>query len=162
MKAKIINWIAATFFVIASIVIPATGWSAEQAWEILDGLTPLPRSLTRLGDHYVAVPFVNRQEQLLAAVLFYATCDGGGCELQHRAGYAITNAQGCDVRLYVEPEESIRSALVKIQRLFAAGIYGGGAGVNLGSRPGRRSRAESIQYQMMQPKFWRKRLVEEL
>ena len=114
MKAKIINWIAAAFLVIASIVIPASGWSAEQDWEILDGFTPLTRSLTRLGEHYVAVAYVNRQEQLLAAVFFYVTCDGQGCELQRRAGYAITNAQGSNLRLYVEPEEQELVELINV------------------------------------------------
>lgn len=115
MKAKIINrMIAATFLLIAVVVFPAAGWSAEQDWAILAGFTPLPRSLTRFGEHYVAVPYVNREEQLLAAVFFYATCDGRGCELQHRAGYAITNAQGSNIRLYVEPEEEELIALIGV------------------------------------------------
>jgi hypothetical protein len=114
MKAKITNRVAATFLLITVIVFPAAGRSAEQDWAILDGFTPLPRSLTRFGEHYVAVPYVNRKEQLLAAVFYYATCDGQGCELQHRAGYAITNAQGSDTRLYVEPEDQELIDLINV------------------------------------------------
>jgi hypothetical protein len=69
--------------------------------------------LTQMGEHYIAVPFVDRDRKLLAAVFFFATCDLGGCELHRRAGYAITDRQGTFFRLYVEPQEEELLAFIR-------------------------------------------------
>ena len=61
--------------------------------------------MTRIAEHYVAVIFVNRDEQRTAAVFFNARCALESCEINHRAGFAVVDAAGSHMRLYVEPNE---------------------------------------------------------
>lgn len=105
MKAKVFLFIFAAILLLSLTIVPTLSVGAEDPWRVLDGFTPVPRSLTRVGEHYVGMLFVNRQEQLLAAVIFNASCAGASCELNHRAGFAVTNAQGSNTRLYVDPSE---------------------------------------------------------
>ncbi len=98
----------------------ALTWSAslshgtEDPWKFLEDFTPLPSSLTRIGKNYVAVLFENREQQLLAAVIFKASCFAGSCELDHRAGYAVSNARGSNTRVYVNPGEEELIALMGV------------------------------------------------
>lgn len=93
-------------------VVPSLSRGAEDPWNFLDSFTPVPRSLTRIGEHYVAMLHVNREQRLFAAVIFNASCDAGQCELHQRAGYAVANAEGSNTRLYVEPRETELMALI--------------------------------------------------
>ncbi|MBI2365594.1 MAG: hypothetical protein HYV01_11430 [Deltaproteobacteria bacterium] len=93
-------------------VVPSLSRGAEDPWNFLDSFTPVPRSLTRIGEHYVAMLFVNREQRLFAAVIFNASCDAGRCELHQRASYAVANAEGSNTRLYVEPRETELMALI--------------------------------------------------
>jgi len=56
--------------------------------------------------------FVNPDEQLMAAVIFAATCSATDCELEHRAGYAVVNEESSNTRLYVNPEDEELKALL--------------------------------------------------
>ena len=64
--------------------------------------------------------FVNRDEQLMAAVIFEATCIADSCDLNHRAGYAVVNAEGSNTRLYVDPqEEELKELLAAISARYS-------------------------------------------
>jgi hypothetical protein len=86
-------------------LLPALSFGAEDPWKYLDDFTPLPSTLTRIADRYVAMIFIKREEDLSAAVIFSARCDLTSCQLLHRAGYAVVNGAGSKTRLYVDPEE---------------------------------------------------------
>ena len=105
MKAKIWPFVFAAILLLSFSLILSPGLGAEDPWDFLDGFTPLPRTLTRVGEHYVAMLFVNREQQQMAAVIFNAACGQGSCELNHRAGFAVVNAEGSNTRLYVDPGE---------------------------------------------------------
>ena len=96
----------ALLVVIALALAPAPSRGGEDPWEFLDGFTPLPESMTRIAEHYVAMIYVNRGEQLVAAVFFNASCIPISCELHHRAGFAAVNSAGSNTRVYVEPDEA--------------------------------------------------------
>ena len=101
-------------------LMPAVGLGAQDPWKVLDNFTPLPSSLTRIAERYVAMIFVNRDEQLMAAVFFDATCFADSCELNHRAGYAVVNAEGSNTRLYVEPQdEELKDLLTSISARYS-------------------------------------------
>ena len=85
-------------------LLPALSFGAEDPWKFLDDFTPLPSTLTRIAERYVAVIFVNRVEDL-SAVIFSANCNVASCQLLRRAGYAVVNGAGSKSRLYVDPEE---------------------------------------------------------
>jgi hypothetical protein len=104
MKRKFLLFLFAAVLLSLTIV-PTLSVGAEDPWKVLDGFTPVPRSLTRVGEHYVGMLFVNREERLVAAVIFNATCADADCRLNHRAGFAVTNAEGSNTRLYVDPRE---------------------------------------------------------
>jgi len=112
MKAKTRAYSLAAILFLSLSLIPSPGRGAEDPWDFLDGFTPVPRSLTRIGEHYVAMLFVNREQRLFAAVIFKASCGAGQCELHQRAGYAVANAEGSNTRLYVEPRETELMALI--------------------------------------------------
>lgn len=105
MKARVLSFIFASVLLLSLTVVPSLSRGAENPWNFLDDFTPVPASLTRIAEHYVAMLFVNREQQLVAAVIFNAACSSGNCQLNHRAGYAVANAEGSNTRLYVEPGE---------------------------------------------------------
>ena len=88
------------------IMAPAPSRGGQDPWAYLDGFTPLPQSLTRIAERYVAMIYVNRDEHLVAAVFFNASCVPINCEIHHRAGFAAVNSAGSNTRVYVEPEEA--------------------------------------------------------
>lgn len=101
-------------------LMPAVSLGAQDPWKVLDNFTPLPSSLTRIAERYVAMILVNRDEQLMAAVFFDATCFADSCELNHRAGYAVVNAEGSNTRLYVEPQdEELKDLLTSISARYS-------------------------------------------
>ncbi len=104
MKPRVLMMFTA-ILLLSLTVVPSLGRGAEDPWQFLDGFTPVPRSLTQIGEHYVAMLFVRREQGLFAAVIFNASCVAGQCELHQRAGYAVANAEGSNTRLYVEPRE---------------------------------------------------------
>ena len=112
MKANLAKMIIATLVLLSCTALPASALNAEENWQALDGFTPLPSKMTRFGEDYVVIPYVNREQSLMAAVFFAARCDIAGCELERRAGYAITNAEGSDVRMYIDPRDRDLIALV--------------------------------------------------
>ena len=77
------------------------------------GLYPLLSEMTQFSERYVVIPFINQDENMTPAVFFAATCDSEGCELERRAGYAITNREGSDVKLYIDPRDRELIALVQ-------------------------------------------------
>ena len=112
MRAKVRAYILAAILSLSVSLIPSPGLGTGDPWKFLDGFTPVPRSLTQIGEHYVAMLFVNREQRLFAAVIFKASCGAGQCELHQRAGYAVANAEGSNTRLYVEPRETELMALI--------------------------------------------------
>jgi hypothetical protein len=86
-------------------LLPALSFGAEDPWKYLDDFTPLPSTITRIADRYVAMIFIKREEDLSAAVIFSANCNVTSCQLLRRAGYAVVNGAGSKTRLYVDPEE---------------------------------------------------------
>jgi len=112
MKTFLTKMIITTLFLLSCTVLPTSALNAEDNWQALDGFTPLPSKMTRFGEGYVVMPYVNREQSLTAAVFFAASCDIAGCELERRAGYAITNADGSDVKLYIDPRDRALIALV--------------------------------------------------
>jgi len=105
MKARVLILMLTAILLLSLTIVPSPSRGAEDPWEFLDGFTPVPRSLTRIGEHYVAMLFVQREQGLFAAVIFNASCGAGQCELRQRAGFAVANAEGSNTRLYVEPKE---------------------------------------------------------
>ena len=112
MKPRVLILMFAAILLLSLTVVPSRSRGAEDPWDFLDGFTPVPRSLTRIGEHYVAMLFVNREQGLLAAVIFNASCVADQCELHQRAGYAVASAEGSNTRLYVEPRETELMALI--------------------------------------------------
>jgi len=112
MKPRVLILMFTAVLLLSLTVVPSLSGGAEDPWNFLDGFTPVPRSLTRIGEHYVAMLFVNREQRLFAAVIFKASCGAGQCELHQRAGYAVANAEGSNTRLYVEPRETELMALI--------------------------------------------------
>ena len=112
MKPRVLILMFTAVLLLSLTVVPSLSGGAEDPWNFLDGFTPVPRSLTRIGEHYVAMLFVNREQRLFAAVIFKASCGAGQCELHQRAGYAVANAEGSNTRLYVEPGETDLMALI--------------------------------------------------
>ena len=112
MRAKVRAYILAAILSLSVSLIPSPGLGTGDPWKFLDGFTPVPRSLTQIGEQYVAMLFVKREQRLFAAVIFNASCVAGHCELYQRAGYAVANAEGSNTRLYVEPRETELMALI--------------------------------------------------
>ena len=105
MKSRLRGYVLGMILSLSLGLMPAVSLGAQDPWQFLENFTPLPSSLTRIAERYVAMIYVNRDEQLMAAVIFDATCFADSCELNHRAGYAVVNAEGSNTRLYVDPEE---------------------------------------------------------
>ena len=105
MKSIMRKYFLGAMLSLSLVCMPALTLGAEDPWKFLEDFTPLPKSLTRIAENYVAVLFENREQQLLAAVTFKASCFAASCEINHRAGYALANVQGSNTRLYVEPNE---------------------------------------------------------
>ena len=105
MKPRVLILMFTAMLLLSLTVVPSLSRGAEDPWSFLDGFTPVPRSLTQIGEHYVAMLYVQRERGLSAAVIFNASCGAGQCELHQRAGFAVANAEGSNTRLYVEPGE---------------------------------------------------------
>ena len=112
MKAFLTKTIITTLVLLSFTTLPASTLNAEENWQALDGFTPVPSKMVRFNEDYVVIPYVNREQSLVAAVFFAATCDIAGCELERRAGYAIANAEGSDVKMYIDPRDRDLIALV--------------------------------------------------
>ena len=120
MKLRLRGHILGMILLLWLGLMPAASLEAQDPWNFLDRFTPLPASLTRIGERYVAMMFVNRDEQLMAAVFFDASCFADNCELNHRAGYAVVNAEGSYTRLYVDPqEEELKELLTSISARYS-------------------------------------------
>ena len=114
MKSRLRTYGLAAIFWLALTWCPSLSFGTEDPWKFLEDFTPLPSSMTRIGEHYVAMLFENREERLLAAVIFKAQCSAARCELDHRAGYAVSNARGSNTRVYVDPGEDELIALMEL------------------------------------------------
>ena len=112
MKANLAKMIITTLVLLSFTTLPASTLNAEENWQALDGFTPMPSKMVRFSEDYVVIPYVNREQSLVAAVFFAARCDITGCELERRAGYAITNAEGSNVRMYIDPRDRDLIAIV--------------------------------------------------
>ena len=116
LRGHIVGWILLLWLGLP----PAVSLGAQDPWQFLGNFTPLPSSLTRIAERYVAMIFVNRDEQLMAAVIFEATCIADSCDLNHRAGYAVVNAEGSNTRLYIDPqEEELKELLAAISARYS-------------------------------------------
>jgi len=120
---KLNKYVFLLMVLITLFVAPEPSRGGQDPWAYLDGFTPLPQSLTRIAERYVAMIYVNRDEQQVAAVFFNASCVPISCELHHRAGFAAVNSAGSNTRVYVEPDE------VKLLNVMAtiSGQYFSGA-----------------------------------
>ena len=112
MKTLLTKIIITTLVLLSCTALPASALNPEDNWQALDGFTPMPSKMVRFSEDYVVIPYVNLEQSLVAAVFFAATCDIAGCELERRAGYAITNSEGSDVRMYIDPRDRDLIALV--------------------------------------------------
>ena len=112
MKTLLTKFIITTLVLLSCTALPASALDPEDNWQALDGFTPMPSKMVRFSEDYVVIPYVNREQSLVAAVFFAATCDIAGCELERRAGYAITNPEGSDVKMYIDPRDRDLIALV--------------------------------------------------
>jgi hypothetical protein len=112
MKTFLTKTIITTLFLLSCSALSASALNADNNWQALDNFTPVISKMTRFGEGYVVIPYVNPEQALMAAVFFAASCDIAGCELERRAGYAITNAEGSDVKLYIDPRDRALIALV--------------------------------------------------
>lgn len=120
MKSRLRGYVLGMILSLSLGLMPAVSLGAQDPWTFLENFTPLPSSLTRIAERYVAMIFVNRDEHLRAAVIFDATCFADSCELNHRAGYAVVNAEGSNTRLYVDPqEEELKELLTLISARYA-------------------------------------------
>lgn len=106
MKSIVIRHFLEVILLLLVTLAPVASHGAQDPWKFLEGFQPLPQSVTRIAEHYVAVIFVNRDEQRVAAVFFNARCVLENCEIDHRAGFAVVDAAGSNMRLYVEPNEN--------------------------------------------------------
>lgn len=107
MKSKICGYILSAMLLLSLSLIPSSSSGAENPWKFLDDrFTPVPSSLTRVAEHYVAILYIDREQELVAAVIFKASCAVSICQLHHRAGYAVANVAGSNTLLYVEPRET--------------------------------------------------------
>src|SRR3989304_5879860 len=106
MKPRVLLLMFAAILLLSLTVVPSRSRGAEDPWDFLDGFTPVPRSLTRIGEHYVAMLFVKREQRLFAAVIFNASCVAGQCGLPQRAGYAVRNAEGSNTQLVRVPPDA--------------------------------------------------------
>ena len=107
MQSKICGYILSAILLLSLSLSPSSSLGAENPWQFLDDrFTPVPSSLTRIAEHYAAMLFIDREQELVAAVIFKTSCAVSNCELLHRAGYAVANAAGSNTRLYVEPRET--------------------------------------------------------
>lgn len=105
MKAMLTRMIITMSVILSYTAVSPVMLAAKENWQALDGFTPLISQMSQFSERYVVIPFVNHEEELTAAVFFAATCDFTGCELERRAGYAITNPAGSDVKLYIDPRD---------------------------------------------------------
>ncbi|HEY2989061.1 MAG TPA: hypothetical protein VGL11_15120, partial [Candidatus Binatia bacterium] len=78
---------------------------AEDPWQYLSGFDLIADSPARIEEHYVAALFVNQKTRQIAVVVFNANCDSGNCEVKRRAAYSVFDAEGTNVRRYVDPGE---------------------------------------------------------
>ena len=123
MKSRLKKYFRAIILSLSLGLMPALSLGAQDPWQLLDNFTPLPSSLTRISERYVAMIFVNPDEQLMAAVIFAATCSATDCELKHRAGYAVVNQESSNTRLYVNPEdEELKELLTSISVRNSGGL----------------------------------------
>ena len=74
MKSRLKKYLGAIILSLSLGLMPAVSLGAQDPWQFLDNFTPVPSSLTRISERYVAMIFVNRDEQLSAAVIFAANC----------------------------------------------------------------------------------------
>jgi len=114
MKPIVQTFSVAAVIWLALTCSPSLSLGTEDPWKFLEDFTPVPSSLTRISENYVAVLFENREQQLLAAVIFKVSCFAGSCALNHRAGYAVSNARGSNTRVYVDPDEQELIALMGV------------------------------------------------
>ena len=64
MKSRLKKYFRAIILSLSLGLIPALSLGAQDPWQLLDKFTPLPSSLTRISERYVAMIFVNPDEQL--------------------------------------------------------------------------------------------------
>lgn len=123
MKARFTGHILGLILLLSLALMPKPSYGAQDPWKFLEGFTPIPKSLTRVAEHYVAVIFINPDEQLVAAVFFNASCVPASCELHHRAGFAVANDTGSNTRFYVEPhEEELIGVIGAIAAQYSGGL----------------------------------------
>jgi len=124
MKASLRTYSLTAIFWLALTWSASLSLGTEDPWKFLDDFTPLPSSFTRIGENYVAVLFENREQQLLAEVIFRTSCFAGSCELNHRAGYAVSNSRGSNTRVYVNPgEEELITLMGVISSRYSRDFY---------------------------------------
>jgi hypothetical protein len=113
VKAILGKMIIAMVVLMSFSAVSPVSLAAKENWQALEGFTPLLSEMTQFSQRYVVIPFVNQEDNMTAAVFFAATCDSAGCALERRAGYAITNPEGSDVKLYIDPRDRELIALVQ-------------------------------------------------
>ena len=105
MGSRSIKQIFITILFLLLVFAPSPSVQAEDPWQFLKGFTLIPDSAARIEEHYVVALFVSSDKQQLAVVIFNATCDSGSCRANHRAAYSVVDAEGSNIRRYVDPKE---------------------------------------------------------
>ena len=100
------HWFTAVLL-LSLVFFPGISAKAQDPWDFLAGFKLIPGSQGRLDEAHVAALFVNQEERLLAFVIFKSTCDLKVCKVNHPSAYSVFNAEGANVRCYVDPEEPI-------------------------------------------------------
>jgi len=59
MKSRLKKYFRAIILSLSFGLMPALSLGAQDPWQLLDDFTPLPSSLTRISERYVAMIFVN-------------------------------------------------------------------------------------------------------
>lgn len=112
-------FLAAAIFMLAQALPPSLRAQSENPWNFLADFTLVPGSIVQIQEHYVAALFRDPQKRLSAVVLYTADCDSRTCTIGDSVAYVVFDAQGIDVRHYVNPKEKPEiKNILNLQRLI--------------------------------------------
>lgn len=111
--------LAAAILVFVQVGPPSLGAQSENPWNFVQDFTLVPGSIVQVEEHYVAALFRNIEKGLSAVVVYTAQCGSGICTIESNVAYAVYDAQGANIRHYVDPGEGRRiNAILNSQPLI--------------------------------------------